>query len=124
MAARVDTLGVAIRSAIERLQEAERLSFETNGREGEQAVEQGWADLQALEDQIPRPPRSIEDIVLQAEIAFFATDKTGGGDLLELDSVDVFERSAARLVQSVLQLAGMSIVRDGFSSRAHASSSS
>jgi hypothetical protein len=68
-------------------------------------MDQCWAELRALEDLIPSPPRSLEDVVLRAEIAHFGADKLPDLQLAALDLKDCIEGPAARLILAVVQFA-------------------
>lgn len=101
-----NTLTAKIRAAMRRVEEAERL--ELGGDPRAQAGEH-WNKLHALEDRIPDPPRSMDDIIIRAELAFFCASKTTSGALLGLHSSDTFERSVTRLVHAVMRHAGVSV---------------
>ena len=63
-----------------------------------------------LATKLPNPPRSEADIVLRAQVAFCHADKDVHGRLAALwkDEVGDDELAAARLIEAVLQSAGIS----------------
>jgi hypothetical protein len=64
-----------------------------------------WEErLEELEARIPNPPRSPHDILLRAVVARYF-DGVADGPMESLGG-DVFERRAARLIESVLQWHG------------------
>jgi hypothetical protein len=64
-------------------------------------IDKCLAELTELEQQVPRPPRSYDDLVILALIAQCGAE-VRNGTMAELDG-DIFERPAARLVEAVLQ---------------------
>jgi hypothetical protein len=63
--------------------------------------------LDELEEEIPSPPESAEDILLRAVLARYHADETPDGTMGGLDSPCVFEYSASYLVEAVLQWHGL-----------------
>jgi hypothetical protein len=76
-----------------------------NGREADAVIDKAFEDLQALEAEIPRPPRSFADLVALAQVAFAAGEVQEDGTLAETANGDIFEGPAARLVEDVLRFA-------------------
>jgi hypothetical protein len=103
-----------IRQAIDRTAQAEFAASEGEARPHLDAVvRQCWAELEALEAQIPSPPRSPADLLMRAEIAFFWTDKGPDGDLLPFASMDGFEQASVQLIEAVMQYAAGRTTTEG-----------
>jgi hypothetical protein len=62
-------------------------------------------ELLVLISRIPNQPRTFEDIVLLAEVAFHFAECDDNGRMAEIDDDDVFLSAAARVVQAVLDFA-------------------
>jgi hypothetical protein len=60
-----------------------------------------------LADQLPAPARSITDVVLLAGVVYCHDDKNDDGSLRNLDHDCPDERARARLVEAVLEYAGI-----------------
>jgi hypothetical protein len=66
-----------------------------------------WEDeIAALEDDIPNPPRSYDDLLARAEVARHGGDVVDGKLMEAENQEDVFVGPAARLVEAVLQYRG------------------
>jgi len=98
-----NNLVTRIREALARAEEAYRPLASSDC--DEKAVDRALVDLDAVEAQLSNPPRSDVDVLSRALIAFFWTNKEDG-QMRELDSDDRYERSAARLIECVLQFCG------------------
>ena len=61
-------------------------------------------ELRALVARLPNPPRTFGDLALMAEIAFHHAVRDANGRMHALDDDDMFNLSAARLIEAVLQL--------------------
>lgn len=70
------------------------------------AITEAHADLQDLDERIPRPPCSFADLVARAQVAYAGAEVRDDGSMAEADNPDLFEGPAARLVEAVLQFAG------------------
>jgi hypothetical protein len=71
-------------------------------------VQECQAELSALKAQIPNPPRSFAHIVARAEIAYFGAEKERDDEqTMVLQDDDCFKGPAVRLVEAVLQFAGV-----------------
>jgi hypothetical protein len=62
--------------------------------------------IRAIEDEIPSPPRSFEDLVARAEIARHGGEVLDGKLKEAEDREDTFQGPAARLIVAVLQFGG------------------
>jgi hypothetical protein len=116
-AQRASELGHKIRAAIARANEAEQAMAALSGEAFEAAsaiADQRHAELDLLEEQLPNPPMTFDDIVIRAELAYFGADKDRDNRTMSaLDEGDCFDKPAARLIESVLQFAGRSISEMG-----------
>jgi hypothetical protein len=96
-----------VREAIARADAAtEAMSSLLDGPEFDAALAEveRWEDeVEALEEQIPSPPRCLEDLMVRAEIARFGGETDREGRFVEAENGDIFTGPAARLVEAVLQ---------------------
>jgi hypothetical protein len=106
----ISDLRITIRKAIAQAETALRVVGKLPaGAEFElaQAELLQWEDeIAALEDDIPNPPRSFEDLLARAEIARHGGDVIDGKLMEAENEEDVFIGPAARLVEAVLQFRG------------------
>ena len=70
-------------------------------------VQERQAELSALGAQSPRPPRSFDDVIARAEIANLGADRERDDERIMVPHDDCFEGPAVRLVEAVLQFAGV-----------------
>jgi hypothetical protein len=105
------SLPAQLRSAIAAECTASRACVEReDGRASDDAAvvyQQRLTELLALISRIPNQPRTFEDIVLLAEVAFHFAECDDKGRMAEIDDDDLFLSAAARVVQAVLDFAGM-----------------
>jgi hypothetical protein len=87
---------------IARTRDAEKLEDEAC----DAAIDALQAELQDLDAQIPRPPRSLADLWARALVAYAGGEQCPDGTLKEAESPDIFEGPAARLVEDVIQFVG------------------
>jgi hypothetical protein len=81
-----------------------------DGRASDDAAvvyQQRLTELLALISRIPNQPRTFKDIVLLAEVASHFAECDDKGRIAEIDDDDLFLSAAARVVQAVLDFAGM-----------------
>jgi len=106
-----DALAAEIRAAMARKTAAEtacgKLHAGPEFDRAEALAHKRCDELRALVDRLPSPPRTFGDLAFMAEIAAHYAVRHANGRMhaLELDNGDMFDLSAARLIEAVLQLA-------------------
>ena len=91
-----------VREITARIAAAEKIA---DGAAADAAITKAQEELQELDAQIPRPPRSFADLVARAQVAYAGGEARHDGTLAEAEAPDIFEGPAARLVEDVLQFA-------------------
>ena len=104
----ISDIRIRLRKAMAKADAAFQISNHLLGAEFDIAEAEGlqWqAEIAAMEEEIPNPPRSFEDLVARAEVARYGGDIVDGKLMEAENEEDVFTGPAARLIEAVLQFA-------------------